>query len=781
MASELCLIETDVLTREEKIALGGEIEHLIEGHKDNRQAINRLVFASIEAMTKADDAAQELSDKGFFKRFLGGITGSNAKLQDKINSNRAAAQYAAQQTLQKLAEQNLMTFDLITAVNNKLNASLHRVGEEIENIYEGLAKFLRYNKSELVRMETRLEKVERNVNLLTWQNSIEYQAFEGIEYCDLDETGKIVCLVRDFYEITKGEWSTSELLLLKTAMGSIHIQPRDKVNFLAVLQEIAEDEALQGKLLGERQIVSADDSDWLLAFGALRKMEALQRKENYIVDTVREYLEKKAVKADERQIRVELLLKYLAERMGVNLDSEVEIYDLVMELLFDLQQAELAGLLSDVQSEDEPLLTMPNGKLQEAERLYIAYQLDEAEALFEELAKAGNARAMYVLARYYDSDWGWKGADAGDVLAKLYVAESQENDEQKTATLEELFPRVYALAEQGDVFARHEVAGMFLHGRGTRCDEQKAIYYWRTAAEAGFWNSMCELGDLFVEKSNYKKAAEWFKKLAEAGSDEGWYMLGWIYTWGEDGIACEKEAIRCLQKAYEMQGDWAGNAAYSIGRIFKERGRYNEENIWLRKACEAGYDQVCYRLANNYADGNGVAEDKEKAIEYYRKAYEMGGTCAGDAANSIGRIFAEREHYNEANIWFRKAAEAGSDFGWYNLAVSYDNGRGVVGDKEKAKEYYLKAYEMGSACAGDAALAIGMVFDENEEYTKAYEWFQKAAEAGSDWGYYDLGIYYLEGKGITQNAAKAVECFTKAYEMQGDAADRAKEMLDELS
>ena len=710
MASELCLIETDVLTREEKTALEAEIEHLIEGHKNNRQAINRLVFASIAAMTEADDAAQELSDKGFFKRFLGGITGSNAKLQDKINSSRAAAQYAAQQTLQKLAEQNLMTFDLITAVNNKLNASLHRVGEEIENVYEGLAKFLRHNKSELVRLETRLEKVERNVNLLTWQNSIEYQAFEGIEYCDLDETGKIVCLVRDFYEITKGEWSTSELLLLKTAMGSIHIQPRDKVNFLAVLQEIAEDGALQGKLLGERQIVPADDSDWLLAFGALRKMEALQREENYIVDTVREYLEKSAVKADERQIRVELLLKYLADRMGVNLDGEVEIYDLVMELLFDLQQAELSGLLSDVRSEGEPLLMMPNEKLQEAERLYIAYQLDEAEELFEELAKAGNARAMYVLARYYyDLDWGWKGADAGDVLAKLYVAESQEDDEQKTATLEALFPRVYALAEQGDVFARHEVAGMFLHGCGTRCDEQKAIYYWRTAAEAGFWDSMSELGNLFLEQEKYKKAAEWFKKLAEAGGDEGWYRLGEIYEEGEGGTVCEKEAMRCYQKAYEMQGSWAGTAAYMMG------------TIWI-----------------------------------------------------------EREDYNEANIWFRKACGASSDFGWIGLASSYEHGRGVMGDKEKAKEYYQKAYEMQGDCAGMAADSIGEILDENEEYMKAYRWFQKAAEADYDWGYYHLGNCYLEGKGVAQNAAKAVECFTKAYEMQDSAAEDAKERLDEL-
>ena len=422
---------------------------------------------------------------------------------------------------------------------------------------------------------------------------------------------------------------------------------------------------------------------------------------------------------------------------------------------------------------------MPQEKLQEAERLYIAYQLDEAEALFEELAKAGNARAMYVLARYYDaSDWGRKGADAGDVLAKLYVAESQEDDEQKTATLEELFPRVYALAEQGDVFACHEVAGMFLHGRGTRGDEQKAINYWRTAAEAGFWDSMRELGDRFEEQGNYKKAAEWFKNLAEAGSDEGWFGLGWIYKEGEGGIVCEKEAIHCCQKAYEMQGIWAGEAANMIGCILAERENYKEANAWFRKSGEVGSDRGWYNLAVSYNQGKGIRSDKERAKEYFLKAYEMQGICAGDAADHIGRIWAGRENYKEANIWFRKSGEAGSDWGWYHLAVSYDHGNGLRSDKEKAKEYYLKAYEMQGDCAGDAALAIGMVFDENEEYTKAYEWFQKAAEAGSDWGYFKLGICYLEGKVAAESSIKALECFTKAYKMNGDAADAAKAVMD---
>lgn len=83
-----------------------------------------------------------------------------------------------------------MTFDLITAVNNKLNASLYAVNDEFNRIYTGLEKFFRRNRNEIVRLETRLAKVEQNVQLLTWQNSIEYLEFDGEEYLDMDDTKK---------------------------------------------------------------------------------------------------------------------------------------------------------------------------------------------------------------------------------------------------------------------------------------------------------------------------------------------------------------------------------------------------------------------------------------------------------------------------------------------------------------------------------------------------------------------------------------------------------------
>ncbi|MBM6834309.1 sel1 repeat family protein, partial [Megamonas hypermegale] len=215
MANELTVIETDILNVDEKNELNDSIDRIIAAHKSNRQEINRLVFESVAAMTEADQAQEKLSNKGFFRRFIGGITGSNQKLQNKINSNRAVVQYAAQQTLQKLAEQNLMTFDLITAVNNKLNASIYDINTEFNRIYTGLEKFFKHSRNEIIRLETRLARVEQNVQLLTWQNSIEYLEFDGEEYLDMDDTKKIVCLTRDFFDITKGNWTTSDLLLLK--------------------------------------------------------------------------------------------------------------------------------------------------------------------------------------------------------------------------------------------------------------------------------------------------------------------------------------------------------------------------------------------------------------------------------------------------------------------------------------------------------------------------------------------------------------------------------------
>ena len=124
MSTELKIIDPAFLNQEDRTELDTNIESMIASFKSNRQEINRLVFESVSALTMGENYEQELAQKKGLRRLLGGITGSNKRLQDKINHNRAIAQYAAQKTIQRLAEQNLMTFDLITAVNNKFTLPL---------------------------------------------------------------------------------------------------------------------------------------------------------------------------------------------------------------------------------------------------------------------------------------------------------------------------------------------------------------------------------------------------------------------------------------------------------------------------------------------------------------------------------------------------------------------------------------------------------------------------------------------------------------------------------
>ena len=107
--------------------------------------------------------------------------------------------------IQKLAEQNLMTFETVTLVNNKLNVMMIEVEEEINTIYGTLIRFFKQTRSDLIQMENRLDTLERNVNLLQWSRTIEYQMYNGLEYSDLTDIEKICCIVNDFYHIGKGD------------------------------------------------------------------------------------------------------------------------------------------------------------------------------------------------------------------------------------------------------------------------------------------------------------------------------------------------------------------------------------------------------------------------------------------------------------------------------------------------------------------------------------------------------------------------------------------------
>ena len=68
--------------------------------------------------------------------------------------------------------------------------------------------------------------------------------------------------------------------------------------------------------------------------------------------------------------------------------------------------------------------------------------------------------------------------------------------------------------------------------------------------------------------------------------------------------------------------------------------------------------------------------------------------------------------------------------------------------------------------AHQAELSPGLA--ERPDYDDAIKWYRKAAEKGTSWGQFKLGVSYGHGEGVPQDYAESIKWFTRAAE-QGEA------------
>ena len=415
--NELKLINESLITLDERNEISAEIDSVIAGCENNRQEINRLAFAGIACLTEAEEKQTALNNKTGLQRFIGSITGTNHKLEKAIDGNLVKAQYAAQQALIKLAEQNRMSFELIATVNNKVNGQVMRIDSEIDgvkqdvnNIYRGLNRFFKTYQSQLVQTELRLEKLERNVNLLKWSQSIEYQMLDGIPYGELDDKAKTGCLIRDFYEMSHGEWNLSDLLLLKATLKDIGLSPNDEINYLDMLVAIHDYKLLDDELSGKS--IEGDEYVPLTATVVLDKLNRLETDESNQVEFYKRHIGKELT---DKVIRNELTELYLKDELATNVNSSVSRFDFILEMLFNLSETR-RGNADDLLKQG---LAYEDGDGVEPD-------FTHAAELYKQAANLGNAQAMgqlgglYYLGRGINQDynkakeWFEKAAESGN-------------------------------------------------------------------------------------------------------------------------------------------------------------------------------------------------------------------------------------------------------------------------------------------------------------------------------------------------------------------------------
>ena len=255
---------------------------------------------------------------------MGNITGKNRKLRGEIDRDFAISREASIKMIAKLAQQGKLTFDAIMGVNVKLNSLSNQIDKEFNEIYSQINKMMTMAMGSLIRESQRIDKLERSMNVVHLESTIEYLEFGGTLYKDLSDNEKILCIISDFFLATKGNYSINDIMMLKPMMDKIGVNPNDKISMLSLYETLNSNDKIAGKLfeaLDKAKLKELDDI-YIPLLGNLQKIESLKNEEKYIVDSVVEMS-----KSSEQDVQFSLLKSYANNNLNMDLEKENSYFD----------------------------------------------------------------------------------------------------------------------------------------------------------------------------------------------------------------------------------------------------------------------------------------------------------------------------------------------------------------------------------------------------------------------------------------------------------------------
>lgn len=265
---------------------------------------------------------------------MGNITGKNRKLRGEIDRDFAISQEASIKMIAKLAQQGKLTFDAIMGVNVKLNSLSNQIDKEFNEIYSQINKMMTMAMGSLIRESTRIDKLERSMNVVHLESTIEYLEFGGTLYKDLSDNEKILCIISDFFLATKGNYSINDIMMLKPMMDKIGVNPNDKISMLSLYETLNSNDKIADKLfeaLDKAKLKELDDI-YIPLLGNLQKIESLKNEEKYIVDSVVEMS-----KSSEQDVQFSLLKSYANNNLNMDLEKENSYFDLSVAIINELR------------------------------------------------------------------------------------------------------------------------------------------------------------------------------------------------------------------------------------------------------------------------------------------------------------------------------------------------------------------------------------------------------------------------------------------------------------
>lgn len=152
----------------------------------------------------------------------------------------------------------------------------------------------------------------------------------------------------------------------------------------------------------------------------------------------------------------------------------------------------------------------------------------------------------------------------------------------------------------------------------------------------------------------------------------------------------------------------------------------------------------------------------EKICNYHRKMSNgviMSDECVRTFAPDdekmqviAGIYYLSNSEYDNARLWFEKAAKKNNPDAFNGLGFLYQQGYGVFKNKGKANKYFLPSAEQGNS---DSQFWLGENYILDGNYKDGFYWTEKAAKNGSLDAQYNLGVLYWNGNGVDKDPTQA--------------------------
>lgn len=193
-------------------------------------------------------------------------------------------------------------------------------------------------------------------------------------------------------------------------------------------------------------------------------------------------------------------------------------------------------------------------------------------------------------------------------------------------------------------------------------------------------------------------------------------------------------ALMTLAPAFALDSE-ARAQDYTAGLKAYDRGAFEEAVRILQPLAEGGDARAQYGMGKIYETGGGrVSADPGKAVSWYGKAAKQGVAAA---QNNLALMYAEgrgvAQNKEQALVLWETAARGGHPQAQYNLGLMFYRGEGVERDSAKAVTWFKLAADNGLAEAQFAVaemhrLGVGVPQDNR----KALGWYQMASAQGHE-------------------------------------------------